>query len=116
VGTEVTTAVIVVLALACVGLAVALVRMSGKLAEEKTTRVNAEANVEQLAAAVKLSDGIHADETKRLQAILARYKVNVDQLEEDIVKCADPEIRRQRVKELGQIVDIVPPKKKDKPS
>lgn len=105
---------VVLLALAALGLAVACVRMSGKLADERIGRADAERGVEAFKAANEATRAELGDQVKRLEAVLARYRDELKKAEGDLVTCADPVVRRGRLRDLAKIVEVVPATTKEK--
>lgn len=112
---------VIALAFLAVGLAVALARMSGKLAEARQVAETADGNalVARAAAAAAKSD--KEDEVGRLRRALEALHHDLDVASADIVASGDPVARRARLAELakktkivlGQTRPIAAPDKKD---
>ncbi len=108
--------VVAALALMVVGLAVALVRMSGKLAEQEERAAAAERGVDAFKTANEILEANKSDEVGRLERIIVRYRSELDKASADLITCQDPHVRKARLSDLGRVIDIIPAPKKPAPA
>ena len=94
------------LALACVGLAIALVRVQGRAAEKDKTADAAVRDAAQLRAAKDIEAEGNKDEVARLRLALKTLHEEFNRAAVDVVASHDPVARRARMAELAKRAKI----------